>query len=67
MQQVLSTLIQLVVANPAANLQQRQLLASNPLPAANAATYLQRQQLQQILPAVSQLAVVNPAPYLQQQ
>jgi hypothetical protein len=52
--------------NPAAYLQQ-QLLASNPLAVANAATYQQQQQLQQFLSALNQIAMANPAAYLQQQ
>nr|ACN27388.1 unknown [Zea mays] len=54
------------MVNPAAYLQQQQLLSSSPLAVANAPTYLQQQLLQQIVPALTQLVVANPAAYLQQ-
>ncbi|PWZ29537.1 Protein FLOURY 2 [Zea mays] len=66
LQQFLPALSQLAMVNPAADLQQQQLLSSSSLAVANAPTYLQQQLLQQIVPALTQLAVANPAAYLQQ-
>nr|ACN58176.1 alpha-coixin 6 [Coix lacryma-jobi] len=61
-QELLPTLSQVAMLNPATYLQQQH-LPFNPQAVANAAAYLQQQQLQHILPVLSELAVANPITY----